>query len=294
VVRKLVKASGPEMILAETVHSKQKPDITMVRGPAGSATKTAIELLGGIGRFVKPGNRVVIKPNMSFNSPVAWGTNTHPEVVRELVIMCKEAGASEILVLDHTIHNAAYCLKNSGIQEACNCIGKSVVNVVNDVNQYREVKIPYGICLTASDVMKPVLESDVLIAVPAAKSHSYTKVSLSLKGMMGLVYNRREMHILGLDSSIVDICTILKADLTIIDATRVLSTNGPNGPGKVYYAKTIIASEDMVAADAFTVSNFKWNGKKLHPSKVAHIKEAHERGLGTLEVGNLKVKQLKL
>jgi uncharacterized protein (DUF362 family) len=282
-------------IVSKKLHlSGEIPDISVARGSPASATRSAVDLLGGIKRFVKAGDRVVVKPNMSFPSPLLWGTNTHPEVVKEIAIMCHEAGASETLVLDHTLRNESLCLENSGIKDACSSVNRTIVRAINHVNEYHEIKIPDGICLTASDVMKPVLESDVLIAVPAAKSHSLTKVSLSMKGMMGLVYNRKEMHMLGLDSSIVDLCTIVKADLTIIDATRVLATNGPYGPGRVFNKKMVIASKDTVAADAFAVSNFTWNGKRLQPYEVAHIKEAHDRGLGTMETGRLKIKKVTL
>ncbi|MFC1884152.1 DUF362 domain-containing protein [Thermodesulfobacteriota bacterium] len=289
-----MRARNSERVSQRPHFTEEIPDISVAKGSPASATRSAVDLLGGIKRFVKAGDRVVIKPNMSFQSPVPWGTNTHPEVVKEIAIMCHEAGASETLVLDHTLRNASLCMANSGIKDSCSSIKKTIVRAINHVSEYREVKTPDGICLTASDVMKPVLESDVLIAVPAAKSHSHTKVSLSMKGMMGLVYNRKEMHMLGLNSSIVDLCTILRADLTIIDATRVLATNGPYGPGRVFNKKTIIASKDMVAADAFAVSNFTWNGKKLQPYEVAHIKEGHDRGLGTMETGRLKIKKVIL
>jgi uncharacterized protein (DUF362 family) len=145
--------------------------------------------------------------------------------------------------------------------------------------------------MVKNDIMREVLKSDVLIAAPVAKSHSSTGVSLSMKGMMGLVYNRRDMHgPYDLSTSIVDLSTVLKADLVVIDATRVLTTNGPRGPGKVLSAKTVIASRDMVAADAYAVSHFEWYGRRYKASQVAHIREAHERGLGRMDVENLRVK----
>ena len=97
-----------------------------------------------------------------------------------------------------------------------------------------------------------------------------------------------------LHTSIVDLCTVVKAHLTVIDATRVLSTNGPGGPGKVLKENTVIASADMVAADAFTVASFEWYGKKYQPKQVRHIREAHERGLGRMDIENLKVKTVIL
>ncbi len=281
-------ASGlwiPKIGLAAAV-----PDIGVVKGAPGPATRIAVGLLGGMGRFVKPGNRVVIKPNMSFPTPPERASNTHPEVVAELAAMCKEAGASKVLVLDNPLSRPELCLEMSRIKEACNPIDEKMVYMVEDENLFRETPISGGTSLSKTDVMKDVLKSDVLIAAPVAKSHSGSGVSLSMKGMMGLIRNRRIMHSIGLHKSIVDLATLLKADLTVIDATRVLTTGGPGGPGKVKKENTVIASADMVAADAYTVSQFEWYGKRYEPRQVPHILEAHERGLGRMDVDNLTVK----
>jgi uncharacterized protein (DUF362 family) len=216
-------------------------------------------------------------------------------VVRELAVMCKEAGAGKILVLDNTLSQAENCLENSGIREACKSIEDNMVYALKDDGLYEKVKIPEGKSMTKTEIMKEVLKSDVLIAAPVAKSHSSTGISLSMKGMMGLIYNRRIMHWrYDLHTSIVDLCTILKPDLVVIDGTRVLSTNGPGGPGKVLHEKTVIASRDMVAADAYAVSRFEWYGRRFKPKQVAHIKEAHERGLGRMDIQNLNVKAINL
>jgi uncharacterized protein (DUF362 family) len=170
-----------------------------------------------------------------------------------------------------------------------------MVFALSDDRFYKTTDIPGGKSMTSTDIMKEVLRSDVLIAAPVAKSHSATGVSLSLKGMMGLNYDRSVMHRkYDLHTSIVDLCTILKADLTVIDGTRILSTNGPGGPGKVLKKDTIIASKDMVAADAYAVATFEWYGKKFKPRQVRHIREAHERGLGRMDVENLYVKAIDL
>jgi uncharacterized protein (DUF362 family) len=134
-------------------------------------------------------------------------------------------------------------------------------------------------------VMKDVLESDVLISAPVAKSHGSTGVSLSMKGMMGLIWNRGIMHYLhDLDESIVDLSTLLKPALVVVDGTRVLSTNGPGGPGRVLKMDTVIASGDMVSADAMAVSMFEWYGRKMEPRQVRHIRLAHERRLGRMDI----------
>lgn len=270
------------------------PDLAVAQGRPGPAARAAVELLGGMGQFVKKGDRVLIKPNMSFASPPERASNTHPEVVAALAAMCREAGASSVLILDNPLARAESCLEHSGIPEACAQVGDDLVHMVTDDALFQEVDIPQGQKLTGTEVMKEALKADVLIAAPQAKSHSGAGVSLSLKGMMGLVYNRSVMHRLGLHTSIVDLATLLKADLTVVDATRVLTTNGPSGPGKVIQPNQVIASRDMVAADAYTVANFEWYGEKYQPKQVRHIREAHERGLGRMDIENLSVRTVSV
>ncbi|OQY60673.1 MAG: hypothetical protein B6245_00305 [Desulfobacteraceae bacterium 4572_88] len=285
-------ASGlmlPGKTLAEGI-----PDIGVAKGKPTAATRAAVELLGGMKTVVKPGNKVLIKPNMSFDTPPERASNTHPEVVRELAVMCKEAGASRVMILDHPLHDATRCLKSSGILEACKPVDDQMVHMITDASLYQETKIPNAVTLTTTDIMKDALRADVLIAVPVAKSHSGAGVSLSMKGMMGLIYDRRTMHFKSLHSGIADLTSVLRADLAVIDATRVLSTGGPGGPGKVIRGDMVIASKDMVAADAYTISSFEWYGKKFKPSQVRHIREAHERGLGRMDVENLNVKTVSV
>lgn len=280
----------PNMALADGA-----PNLAVVKGAPSAGARAAVGLLGGMEKFVKPGARVVIKPNMSFPSSPKRASNTSPEVVRELAMMCKEAGAARILVLDHTLGPAEMCLDRSGIREACESVKKNMVHALNDDSLYKAADIPDGKTMRKTEIMKEVLKSDVLIAAPTAKSHSGAGVSLSMKGMMGLIYDRSIMHgHYDLHTSIVDLCTVLKADLTVIDGSRVLSTNGPRGPGKVLKTDTIIASEDMVAADAYAVSAFEWWGKRFKPSQVRHIREAHQRGLGRMDVEKLQIRTIQV
>jgi len=288
----LILSSG--LAVTKIVSAAPDPDIAVVKGTPAAATRGAVELLGGIRKFVKPGNRVVIKPNMSFSVPPERASNTHPEVVRELVILCKEAGASKILVLDHTLASPDSCLDTSEIRPACDALGEKVVFAINRPEFYQEIDITGARDLHKTQIVKEALKADVLIAAPVAKSHSSTGVSLSMKGMMGLIWDRRIMHWQDLHTGIVDLCTQLKADLTVIDGSRVLSTNGPGGPGKVIRQDTIIASGDMVAADAYAVASFEWYGKRFKPRQVKHILEAHRRGLGRMDLENLNIHTLSL
>lgn len=269
------------------------PDIAVCVGDPAAATRRAVTMMGGMKSFVRAGDKVVIKPNMSFTGDVMDAVNTHPEVVRELVAMCREAGASRVRVLDHTLRPSEQCIE--GIRDACRVFGNDVVHALEKRDLYREVTISRGVSLKETEVMRDVLESDVLIAAPVAKSHGSTGVSLSMKGMMGLVWNRTAMHWrYDLHESIVDLCTILRPKLVVVDATRVLTTHGPGGPGRVITPRTVIASTDMVAADAYTVQAFEWYGKKLTADKVKHIRIGHARGLGRMDTSGMTVRRTVL
>jgi len=273
--------------------ASNSPDIVLAKGTPGPGTRGAVNALGGIQRFVQPGDKVVIKPNMSFPNPPEWGTTTHPDVVRALSDMCRKAGAASVLVLDNPLRNAELCLERSGLRAACQDLPQTQTQALADRRFYEEVEVPEGKELRSTMIMKEVLKANVLIAVPVAKSHSATGVSLAMKGMMGLIYDRSSFHLdMDLNRAIVDLCTVLKPQLTVVDASRVLSSGGPGGPGKVIPLETIIASTDMVAADAMAVELGTWYGRKFKASQVKHIRMAHERGLGNMDVAVQSVKEV--
>jgi len=277
-------------------YAQQFPDLIISRGgnPAALA-RSAVDALGGMKRFVKPGNKVVIKPNMSFGSGPEAGSNTHPAIVREVALMCTEAGASSVAVVDNVLQAPADCLAKSQIPKYCQDVPKTSVNVVKDNRLFREVKVEKGLQLKSMEVISAVLDADVLIAVPVGKTHSSAGVSFSMKGMMGLIKDRMPFHSrYDLHESIVDMVTVLKPHLVVIDGTRILSTGGPGGPGKVIPLNLVVASTDMVAADAQMLTLGTWFGRQFRPDQVRHIKLAAERGLGSMDLQKLNVKNISV
>lgn len=271
------------------------PDVAVAKGGPAAATRAAVEMLGGMGRFVKPGGKVVIKPNMSFANNVESAVNTHPEVVREVLVMCKEAGASRIRVLDHSLQNAEQALTLSGIRDACDGVEPGICHHLLNSGHYREEALPEAVEMRGNGFMRDVIDADVIIACPVAKSHGGAGVSLSMKGQMGLILDRRSMHSrYSLDTAIVDLNTRIRPTLAVIDATRVLTTGGPGGPGKVITPGEVIASADPVAADATAVASYVWYDKKMLPRQVGHIRLAHERGLGRMDIENLLTRRVEL
>ena len=286
-------AGSPLFSLVKPALADGTPDVAIAKGSPAAATRAAVEMLGGMRRFVKEGQKVVIKPNMSFAAGPENATNTHPEVVREVLVMCKEAGASRIRVLDHSLQDADQALDLSGIRAACDGVETGICHHLMNAGFYSEELIPGAQEMRDNSFMRDVLDADVLIAVPVAKSHAGAGVSLSLKGQMGLILDRFIMHSrYDLHTSIVDLNTRICPDLAVIDATRVLTTGGPGGPGNVITPGEVIASADPVAADATAVASYEWYGQKMQPRQVGYIRLAHERGLGRMDIENLLTRRI--
>jgi len=281
--------SGKALASAET---SVPVDLAAVTGDPAKAVGKAIDLLGGMRQFVKKGQRVVIKPNMSFAKTPDEATNTSPKVVAAVARACMEAGAKNVLVVDHTLQKAELCLERSGIREACKPIKGIHVLALNDERFYQPVSVPRGKSIAQLKIMKEVMRCDVLINLPTAKSHSATGVSLGMKGLMGVIWDRGSFHSKAdLNQAIADLSTVVKPALTIIDASRALINGGPSGPGKVEKLNTIIAGVDPVAVDTYGVGIARWYDKKFEAINVKHIMAASRMGLGNNNLDQLRIKK---
>jgi uncharacterized protein (DUF362 family) len=251
----------------------------------GKNVRTAVESLGGMKKLVRKGDYVVVKPNIAWNRPPTAAATTNPEVVAEIVRMCKEAGAERVLVIDHIIDRPAEgVLGFTGIQAAAQAAG-AVVSGAQNESDYRTVAIPKGKAIKSDTCIKEILKADVFINVPIAKTHSATKLTLGMKNLMGCNWDRQAWHqSSSLDQCIADYVSAVKPDLTILDANRILLSNGPKGPGQTKDAKKVIASVDPVAVDAFGATLFN-----LKPEDIGHIRLASELGVGEMDLKKMKV-----
>lgn len=278
-------AASPEFLAA-----REEYDLVVIAGEPVAATKKALEAIGGISRFVKKGQRVLLKPNMSFTRTPEFGATTHPSVVATVAQACIEAGAQQVLILDHTLHRAELCLERTGIREACKNIPGAHVLALQERKFFQEIKIPQGKVLDRVEVMKELLDNPVLINIPVAKSHSATGVSLGIKGLMGLIWDRESFHSrYNMNQALADLATVIKPQLTILDATRALTSGGPGGPGEVKKPNLVIAGTDPVAVDSYGVSLVPWYGQNFKGRQVEHLLAAHQRGLGKIDIDQLKI-----
>ena len=271
-------------------YAKEEYDLAVITGEPAAATKKALEAVGGISRFVKKGQRVVLKPNMSFARTPEFSATTHPLVVATVAQACMEAGAQQVLVLDHTLQRAELCLERTGIRDACKNISGVHVLALQERKFFGEMKIPQGKVLERVEVFREILDGHVLINIPVAKSHSATGVSLGLKGLMGVIWDRESFHSqYNINQAIADLATVVKPQLTILDATRALASGGPGGPGEVKKPNLIIAGVDPIAVDSYGVSIVPWYGQSFKGRQVEHLLISHQRGLGKIDVEQLKI-----
>ena len=267
-----------------------EPDLVVSTGEPAVAVGKAIEALGGMSRFVQKGQRVVLKPNMSFASGPDRASNTHPAVVRTVAQMCLEAGAAQVMIVDNPLQSADLCLRRAGVADACKGLKNTYVQMFTDRKFYREITIPQGKVLDRVEVIKEVLDSQVLICLPQAKSHSNTGVSMGIKGLMGLIWDRWSFHSkYNINEALADLATVLRPKLTILDATRALTTGGPGGPGEVVKPNLVIAGTDPVAVDSFGVTVAPWYGQQFKGRQVEHLLAASQRGLGRIDLEPLNI-----
>ena len=262
------------------------PDLAVAKGgdPATNTLK-AIQALGGIERFVKKNDKVAVKPNPITTSGPEVAANTNPFVVETIVNMCRQAGASDVVVLSHDDIRG---FEGNGIQEAATRAGGRVLAATSrDV--YRRVQVLRGKVLREVEIIGDILDADVFINVPIVKHHSQATVTLSMKNLMGINWNRRYFHQYGLHQCIADLSTAVKTDLIVMDANRILLTNGPSGPGQTREEKTVIAGTDPVAIDAYATTLLGRN-----PNDIDHIRFAYELGVGEMALENLRIQEVSV
>jgi len=207
-----------------------------------------------------------------------------------MVQLCLDAGASKVMVVDHTIQDPTLCVERSRIEEAIIDKKVSLVTLQKE-RQYAEVKVPQGKELSTIQVAKVIQNADVLINMPTAKSHSATGVSLGIKNLMGLIWDRGYLHRVNLHQAIAELATVIKPDLTVVDATRALTSGGPGGPGNTAILNKVVAGTDLVAVDSYTVSLTQWYRKSFTGTQVKYIKAAADLGLGEIDTNNMRIKE---
>lgn len=250
--------------------------------------RRALAAIGGIEQFISSGADVIIKPNICTDYySYEYGATTNPLVVGTLVTLVMGAGASRVRVMDNPFGGTAIsAYKRSGIEDAVISAG-GMMEVMNK-NKFRSAEIPEGLDIHEWVFYQDILDADVVINVPIAKHHGTTGLTLGCKNMMGTILNRGQIHS-NIHQRIADLVSRVRPAFTVVDAVRILMSGGPTGGNlnDVRLSNTIIASADIVAADAYAATLFDKNG-----SDIGYIQAAADMGLGTLDLGSVKVEEI--
>lgn len=250
----------------------------------------AMESLGGMKAFVHKGNTVVVKPNIGWDVVPERAANTNPLLVNRIIKHCLDAGAKDVYVFDHTCDNWNSCYSNSGIERSVKDAGGKIVPG-NSEKYYQHVSISKGKKLKESKVHELILECDVFINVPVLKSHNSTDLTISMKNLMGIVWDRGYWHRNDLNQCIADFPSFKRPDLNIVDAYSVMMKNGPRGISRsdVVTMKSQIISTDIVAADAAAAKLFGSD-----PQNIEYIKFASDMKIGEMDLSKLNIDRIIL
>ncbi len=260
--------------------------ISIVHGRDRKKTvNAALRLLGGIERFIKPGETVAIKPNVAFATPAALGATTNDELVAEIVRLCyAKAGAKKVLVLDNPINDPASCFALSGVGPAAKSAGAEIIMPREDF--FTDMTLAGGTLIRNWPVfLEPLLQVDRLIGIAPIKHHSRSGASMTMKNWYGLLGGRRNIFHQDINTIISELARMVTPTLVILDGTDVMMTNGPTGGSisDLKAADTMIVSCDQVAADAFGASLLD-----LQIHDLPYLLLAEQAGLGTVDYMNLQ------
>jgi uncharacterized protein (DUF362 family) len=262
-----------------------KPTVAVAtKGSPAELIKRAVKSVGGITKYVKKGDIVLVKPNIGWDRRPEQAADTNPDVVKTLVELCLSAGAKEVRVFDRPCNDPRRCYTNSGIEAAVKAAGGNIYFM--DERKYKSVTVPAGTIVKSWPFYQDFLDADVYINVPIAKHHGLSILTLGMKNAMGVIGgNRGEIHS-DFTRKIAELNSVRKPNLTIIDAYRILTNHGPTGgnAADVKQLETIIASTDMIAADAYATTLF---GKQ--PSEFENLKYGTEFGLGESDLNKISI-----
>jgi uncharacterized protein (DUF362 family) len=287
-------AAGPASTLPPSSASSSTtatkivyPDLAVTKGDSvDKNARAALALLGGMERFVKKGARVVVKPNVLNGRPPEYATTTSPELMTSVIKMCWEAGAKEVVVFDRTTTDDRSAFEISGLSKAVQ--GADAKLMFLSSRNYADVKIPQGKVLKSWSFVTDALTADTFINLALPKAHSVSTVTMTMKNLMGIMGGGRGTIHGDFAQKIVDVNTLVKPHLAILDGYRVLFRNGPTGGSldDVRLAKTLIAGTNQVSIDAYGTSLFD----NLKPTDVDWLVEAANRGMGEIDPSKMNIK----
>jgi len=277
---------------APTATPKPIPELVVARGEnPEEMIRQAMKALGGMEKFVKKGAEVIIKPNMCVGyRTYEYAATTNPWLVGGIVKLCLEAGAKRVRVMDFPFDGTQQqAYTQSGVEKEVKAAGGLMEFMA--AFKYTKVKLPNALELKESEIYDDFLKADnVIINVPIAKHHAAARLTLGMKNFMGVIVDREVIHH-NLGQRIADLNTKIKPMLTVMDGTRILMANGPQGGNlnDVKKMNTIAVSQDIVAVDSYATQWFN-----LKPDDIAYIVAGAKMGLGRSDLKSVRIEEINV
>ncbi len=259
-------------------------------GSAKGMLELGLETLGGIAKFVKEGQKVLILPTLGWERTPEQAANTNPNLLSRLVELCYEAGSRGVYLFGQTEDHWTKTYKTSGIERAVKDVGAKILPG-NKKSYYTEVEIPNGQFLKNALLHQLILETDIIINVPVLKKTGDNSYTASINNMRNLMWKFDENPVENQQTCLMDLLQFKKPVLNIIDANRVITKNAPAGKfdEDVSNFRTQILSTDIVAADAKAA-----NRLGIDPSKKELLLLAQKNGFGQIQMPTYKTKEIIL
>ena len=268
-----------------------KDKMSIVTGSDRAKTiSRGLEALGGIGTFVKQGDRVLLKVNAAFATPPILSATTNPQLVVELARLCYKAGASTVVVTDNPINDPTSCFSLTGIQEGAQSAGAKVLLPRDGF--FQPTTVSDGRLIRNWPILwEPFKKINKVIGVAPVKDHHRSGASMIMKNWYGLLGGRRNIFHQDIHNIIKELAIMVKPTLVVLDGTTTMMTNGPTGGslGDLKETSTMIVSTDQVAADAFGATLLEKN-----PADLPYIGKAEVAGVGTADFESLSPIRLSI
>ena len=264
------------------------PMVIVENGEPDQLVDAAMKELGGMERFVSRGDIVVLKPNIGWDRVPQQAANTNPDVVRRVAEHCFNAGAKKVVVTDVSCNDPRRCFQRSGIQASALSIGAEVI--LPEEHRFRDHQIG-GEVLKKWPVFTPILETDKIINIPIVKHHNLSRATMGLKNWYGLLGGRRNQLHQNIETGIADLASFIRPTLTVLDAYRILVTNGPQGGNlnDVRMPRILAAGTDQIAVDSYGATLLG-----IDVGTLPHLNAAAARGLGEINFTKLDVRNIRL
>jgi uncharacterized protein (DUF362 family) len=286
-------ASLVSPLLPQITYSsfQDKSSVWEVEGHPEKSIPALFESLGGLKTLIAGDvvqSTVLIKPNLCLPHGPEMGTTSAPDVIHALCLFLESQGVKKIIIADHTL-NQFKNIKDTSLHEITSKFKQVKYILANEQRLYKPVQVA-GKVLPETEILKMLDRVDLLINLATAKHHAATHVSLAVKNLMGLIWNRSSFHTqLDLSQAIADLALAIRPGLNIIDASRVLLNGGPTGPGPIVKDNRLYAGVDILALDAVVVSRYNFGERTSTAKEIPHLWSAYQNSIGEIDLQNIHI-----